>query len=611
MIPIQRFLTFAALVSALITLVGRASAQSITVTTTSTVENANDSLCTLPEAVKAINNQASFSGCSFTPSASADRIILNVSGSPDVFTLWGSMTPTRSMEILGQGRTETVISTGGVWGFFAQNASVLALTDLTLQRRPDQPLPVTGIRVQGDSTLELDNVTVANFNQSGIIVMGATAAQAFATIVDSTIENNTGRGIDNSNGTIEIHGSIIRGNSSTGNGGGIRNFIPVDGNSTLVTIYDSIIENNTAQRGGGIYSGDAGVITKVDVIRSLIRGNVANDSGGGYYSKGQFVMNNTTVTGNWAKVDGAGIYHSGAEFQLQQCTIAGNGGTLNGLTTQRAGGVYAAGGNRLFIQTIVGDNVATTSPDVHGTQLIGGSYNLIENTSGSTGFTGTDLTGVDPKLGSVQLLGGQTPVMPLLAGSPAIDRIPSGVSLPATTDQRNSPRQTATGGPRDGDDGAGAVGYDVGAFEQGSFEAEFLTVAAKTASVSHTVFGANGYSKLEGTRFNATVDGHFVTYAVPVLSTGTYSFRIRVRLGTNRGIHQVATANSLGGTYTNRGSPQDLYSSSAPFTELTLGGATVSFNSTGTKYLRFTATGKNAASSGRDLVLDWVQLVKQ
>jgi hypothetical protein len=612
MILIHRFLAWTTLLAISLTLVGRAPAQTITVTTTSTVESSSDALCTLPEAVTAINNQASFSGCSFTPSSSADRIVLNASGSPDVYTIAGPMTPTRTMEIVGQGRTETVISTGGVWGFRAQNGSVLGLTDLTLQRRSDQSLPVTGVRVDGGSSLELDNVRVTNFNQTGIIVSGSSSASALATIVDSTIDNNTLGGLSNARGSVEILNSIIRGNTTTTDGGGIRNFVVSGGGSAHVEVYDSLIESNLASRGGGIYSGDDGPNTKVNVTRSLIRNNVATDSGGGYYSRGQFIMNATTVTQNWANVEGAGIYHNGAEFQIQQCTIVGNGGPRNGFTTQRAGGVFAAGGNRLFVHSIVAQNLATASPDVHGTFLIADAYNIIGNTSGSTGFMGTDLTGVSPMLGALRSLGGPTMVMPPLAGSPAIDRIPSGTFIWSTTDQRGSPRQTDTGEPRNGDDASGAVGYDVGAFEQGAIEAEFLTVAAKTSNVTHSLEVMNpAYSKSEGTRLAATADGHFVTYAVPVLSTGTYSFRLRVRRGNSRGIYQVATANSLGGAYTSRGSPQDLYATSTSFTELTLGGATVTFATTGTKYLRFTVTGKNAAASGRNLYLDWIQLVKQ
>jgi hypothetical protein len=498
----------------------------------------------------------------------------------------------------------------------ARDGATLTLTDLTVERRSDQALPVTCILVDGPSTLVIDNVRVANCNDGGILINGDGYDTGISdyltnvTIVDSIIENNTqAPGVTNDAAELTVSNSAIRGNQNpNGNGGGILNYGGSAG-TAYALVTDSIIENNTAHRGGGIYTGDDGPDTKADVYRSLIRNNVANLDGGGYYSRGQFFMNGTTVTGNWANERGAGIYHEGAEFQIQQTTISGNGGTRNGVTTLLGGGVWASGGNRLFIQSIVANNTSFAHSDVSAENIIGDSYNLIEDAFGSSGFGGTDILGQDPQLGSLQSLGGPTRVLPLLAGSPAIDRIPTSSTPPSNVDQRGSPR-TASGSPRNGDDGSGLVGYDIGAFEQGAFESEFLNVAAKTSSVTHSIIANANYSKSEGTRLHANANGHLVTYAVPVLSSGTYSFLLRVRRGSDRGIYQVATSNSPTTGFTNRGPTQDLYNASQQFSELTLSGATVTFATAGTKYIRFTVTGKNAASSSRNLYLDWVQLVK-
>ena len=64
--------------------------------------------------------------------------------------------------------------------------------------------------------------------------------------------------------------------------------------------------------------------------------------------------------------------------------------------------------------------------------LVSRGHNLIGNTDGSSGWVGTDLLNVDPKLGPLQDNGGPTLTMALLPGSPAIDAgsndlIPPGV----------------------------------------------------------------------------------------------------------------------------------------------------------------------------------------
>ena len=69
-------------------------------------------------------------------------------------------------------------------------------------------------------------------------------------------------------------------------------------------------------------------------------------------------------------------------------------------------------------------NTATTAPDVDGTFASQGD-NLVGATNGSTGWTGSDLTGtaaspLDPLLAPLGNYGGPTETMALLPGSPAI-----------------------------------------------------------------------------------------------------------------------------------------------------------------------------------------------
>jgi hypothetical protein len=85
--------------------------------------------------------------------------------------------------------------------------------------------------------------------------------------------------------------------------------------------------------------------------------------------------------------------------------------------------------------TIVANNDAAFGPDFYGSYTSLG-YNLFGNSSGGSGYAGTDLLDVDPLLGPLQNNGGQTWTMALLTGSPAINAgDPSPINPPAW-DQR-------------------------------------------------------------------------------------------------------------------------------------------------------------------------------
>ena len=101
--------------------------------------------------------------------------------------------------------------------------------------------------------------------------------------------------------------------------------------------------------------------------------------------------------------------------------------------------------------------------------------------------------------------------------------------------------------------------------------------------------------------FQSTAVGNAVTYQVTVPAAITYDIKIGVKKYSNKGIFQFAS-NSI-----NHGSPQDLYAATATFTEVDIGNVT--FSSSGTKSFTFTVTGKNAASSGYTIGIDYIELI--
>ncbi len=233
----------------------------------------------------------------------------------------------------------------------------------------------------------------------------------------------------------------VGGNGGNGMGGGIYS-----SSSQNVTIRSSTLSANLATYGaaggGGLGSGTNGTATAagldissgmVSLVNSTVASNGVNGAGSGV---------------------GGGIYASVGGLALLGCTIASNNSDNGG------GGLASAGGSGVT-NTIVALNTGGSSPDVSGTVSSGG-YNLIGNTSGSTGFGATgDQLNVNPLLGPLQDNGGPTPTMALLLGSPAIDQ---GKSFGLTTDQRGEPRPfdwpsvpNATGGDAS----------DIGAFERG------------------------------------------------------------------------------------------------------------------------------------------------
>ena len=244
-----------------------------------------------------------------------------------------------------------------------------------------------GIDNEGDLTIVNGGVT----NNGGNISGGGIYNQGTTRLINTTVSGNAtnfsgGGGIYNG-GSLEIVNSTINNNSSSfANGGGIYN------RGSLEIVNSTINNNSSGDLGGGIYLWASG---RGNLVNTTISGNSSN-SGGGIYSNPftavTIFLNNVTVANNRANSDGGGIYNDAnlGVYYLTNTLIAGN--TIG----------------------------SSTSNDVVG-NFFGDSYNLIGNTTGSTGFGGTDLVNVDARLGPLQNNGGPTFTHALLAGSPAIN----------------------------------------------------------------------------------------------------------------------------------------------------------------------------------------------
>jgi hypothetical protein len=254
--------------------------------------------------------------------------------------------------------------------------------------------------------------------------------------------------------TATIAGLTIRGGEPFGRvgrgaGGGVLN-------GGALTLEGSVVMENRAAEGGGIYNNDTSTLT---VIRSTVHDNVA-DFGGGILSHGSLRLEHATVSRNedlsgWA----GGIVSVGESLILEHSTVSENIGVS-------AGGVQSwSYGNLTFRNTILAGNTRWngSESDLVGFvfSTIAATHTLIGSAEGHQIAGGQDgnIVGVaaaELGLGPLQLNApGTTPTHALLPGSPAIDHIPNGTvgcGSEFTTDQRGVAMPQ---GP----------GCDIGAFE--------------------------------------------------------------------------------------------------------------------------------------------------
>jgi hypothetical protein len=152
--------------------------------------------------------------------------------------------------------------------------------------------------------------------------------------------------------------TIVGGNVSTGNGGGILVENPAN---VLTLTHVNLVGNsaglasmsNTGQNGGGVYSSGRVVLVQSTVGTAEFP-NQTSGNGGGVWAGAGLMMTASTVSGNQAGTNGGGGYvNSGDATMASGSSLSGNT-ALNGT----AGGVYVASGNTTVSRSRVDDNRA-------------------------------------------------------------------------------------------------------------------------------------------------------------------------------------------------------------------------------------------------------------
>jgi len=417
---------------------------------------------------------------------------------------------------------------------------------------------------------------------------------------------------DNTNGArIEVASSLVDNNASSTDGGGLYS---VGFNATVVVNHSSFIGNTAAGRGGGLYLGGG---WNTNVIRaSTVSGNRAT-VGGGVMVK--FECSNTylnvfasTIADNTAQETGGGIQFEPADLACAKQDVS----------------VYASviGGNHAASSFESNINSSWWTPDGFG---IFGCYqgSFIYVAPGLPAPDDIDgscvLTSRDPRLGPLTPMGGvgDLPVHPLLPGSAAIDAVTS----PAATyeDQRDGwipdldppvmggmSSWTLFDRAADGD-GDGRTAADFGAIEMNPrWQTELLSVADKGAATHQVVVTPAGLDRGAGTSYAAKgATNEFVTYRLPVAEAGYYDVTIGLLRTPMGGKLQLAIADATSGAWTDLGAPQDAFAASGTFAALGPFRSPL-FVTPGEKLIRFTVVGKNPASDGYELTLDYIDAIR-
>jgi parallel beta-helix repeat protein len=211
--------------------------------------------------------------------------------------------------------------------------------------------------------------------------------------------------IKGGNGTLILDSVWLTDNHSDSNGGAIR----YEGG--LTSIRNSTLSGNQSDFGGAINGSSnagAGTVGLGEIVNTTITGNSATSFGGGIYlgNTGRITVNSSTIQGNTADSDNTGGGGGGGTFNA-------SGGTAPTFSVA----------NTLYAGNTVGTSGDGTTTQCGGAHTSSG-YNLrTVSEAGCTGFADpTDLVDPNPILGSLGDNGGPTPTIPLLTGSPAINK---------------------------------------------------------------------------------------------------------------------------------------------------------------------------------------------
>ncbi len=267
---------------------------------------------------------------------------------------------------------------------------------------------------------------------------------------DVVFRDNIGGGMQLIDAKADLRNMLLVGNKVWGNGGGMGFY----GMKAVEVRNISLIDNKSRGGGGGMYLEGADSGQTYRIVNLFASGNTCGQFGGGVQiaGKGRFLLEHLTLVGNHGD-NGGGLCFGGTppiaatEVTVSNSIIAGNQGKwVNNFDTNNGNIEKLNVHDCIFTEQLLRRTMLSSE---HGNRML-----PLE----------------DIKLGELKDFGNGTPVMPLLAGSPAID---AGIVTETT------PKTDITGRPRN-------VGKapDIGAFE---WQSETTQIAVAEKKSQHDI----------------------------------------------------------------------------------------------------------------------------
>lgn len=306
------------------------------------------------DAVVSICTEAAFNTALTTvQNSGSGTITFNCGGPATIIFTTGKVISNADVTING-GSTITLSGGNLIRPFYVDSNGTLTLQNITVSNGLDNTYGGGAILSLGELTLE--NTTIRDSNVNSAYSGGAIMSLGgLVTITNSLIENNTGGSagglyLFGENADATITDSTFRNNRTTnysyGYGGAIT---PWDGAD--VTIYNSTLEQNQAQRGGAIYNQSANTLI---ILRAntVLDGNSAGVGGGIHNAQGAMSLTDTVLSNNVAEEAGGGIYNDLGSLSALDVVLSNNR-----ITYGDGGGIYNSGSVNLT-QTVLSTNWA-------------------------------------------------------------------------------------------------------------------------------------------------------------------------------------------------------------------------------------------------------------
>ena len=209
-------------------------------------------------------------------------------------------------------------------------------TGIACRNRFSRPTSLT-IDDASRVTIQNNNATPKNgYNPKGDSTGGGLRIEEGSTAVlgrNTVINNNTaksGGGVYTKGGKVTINKSTITENKATGNGGGIC----AEDNSTVTVVGGEISSNTstgveqTTSGGGGLYTNNSTVtLDKVTITGNKAINDFRNDGGGILAAGSNLTITGSTITENTAPDCGGGLFLSHTNANITGSTIEGNQAT--------------------------------------------------------------------------------------------------------------------------------------------------------------------------------------------------------------------------------------------------------------------------------------------